>query len=504
VVLGRTGTPSPGERRFVASLESDPRFDLTCLTAQPRPNSAMPAIMRLALGLERAVFRGHDRAPPLTRAVEPLSAAHHGAFDVVVDFSGAAAVMELAARASEGVWRLSAFADGAGFAEARDRAPVSQVTLMRHRAQGAPQPIASTSYDTKFLATRNAAFLREKSVLLISQALARLAVTGSAETGAAQPEARRPVRLRDLPGYMLRATGQLVTRAQRQIGERIGLRPGMFLLRLGNGGALDFDPASAVDIVPTANCFWADPFLFEHEGALYVFYEEYDYRTSRGHLSVGRLDGERLVPVGTALKRPYHLSYPFVFRWQDEILMIPETHETKRIEVWRATDFPTGWELANVALEGVETSDTVVFERDGAWWMMTNICQDSFHDFNTELYLYRVDGPMLNDVDPHPLNPVVIDSTTARGGGRVFEVDGKLYRTSQDNSHGTYGFGLNVMEITRLDATGYEEQRLRHVVPDFGTGIMACHHMDAAAGRFIIDVRRRSVGAPDMKRGLSW
>ena len=81
----------------------------------------------------------------------------------------------------------------------------------------------------------------------------------------------------------------------------------------------------------------------------------------------------------------------------------------------------------------------------------------------------------------------------------MFEQNGRLYRSSQDNSHGTYGFGLNLMEITRLDPTGYEEHRVRHLVGDFAKEIMACHHMDAAAGRFVIDVRRRMLGAPKLR-----
>ena len=52
------------------------------------------------------------------------------------------------------------------------------------------------------------------------------------------------------------------------------------------------------------------------------------------------------------------------------------------------------------------------------------------------------------------------------------------------------------MEITRLDQSGYAERRVRHVVGDFDETIMGCHHMDAAAGRFVIDVRRRSLVAP--------
>ena len=82
-----------------------------------------------------------------------------------------------------------------------------------------------------------------------------------------------------------------------------------------------------------------------------------------------------------------------------------------------------------------------------------------------------------------------IDGTTARGGGRVFRQSGMLLRASQDNSHGVYGWGLNLMEITRLDRDGYAERRIRHVTPDLAPEVMGCHHFDAAGGQYVIDLR---------------
>lgn len=499
VVLGQAEMPGPGERRFIQAIADDPRFDLKILAAGPAAPGAPRNPVAAALHLEARAFSAPDVAPTDLPGIVPLADAAPAGCDVVVDFSHSDAALEFGSSVGEGVWRLSAFAPGAGLAQARDRAPFTQVTLIRHRDGEGAQPISTARYDTKFLATRNAALIQEKSVQMITQALARLALTGSA-MGVADPHpVPRPFASRDLAGYFLRTAGELTVRALNAAGERLGRRPGMFELRLGHGDGLTFDPAAGVTLAPPAGTFWADPFMFEHDGALFLFYEVYDYKTRLGHLDVGRIEGDTLVPLGTALKRPYHLSYPFVFSWNDEIWMIPETHTAERLEIWRATDFPTGWDLAATAFEGASVADTVLFQQGGQWWMFTNICHDSFTDHGTELHLFRIDSPMLREIEPHPLNPVVIDTTTARGGGRVFARDGKLYRTSQDNSHGTYGFGLNLMEITRLDETGYEEHRVRHVVGDFSEGIMACHHMDAAAGRFVIDVRRRALGGPKLR-----
>lgn len=506
VVLGREHRPGPGERRLLAALADDARFNVDCVTEAPRPATTISATVRAAFAIERLLFREPDQAPTAVPDMTPFDVARQGRYDVVVDFSYGEAALALAETAREGVWRLTAFAPAAGLTQPRDRAPFNQVRLLRHRdgagAETRVETLATARYNTKFLATRNVSFIREKSVQMVIQALARLALTGSAVRGDIAPPLGevRGFAARDLPGYLVRTVSELAIRIWNEIGERTGRRPGMFVVRLGSGDPLAFDPATSIDLEAPPGTFWADPFLFEDASALYLFYEQYDYATRRGNLGVGRIEGDTIVPLGTALETPYHLSFPFVFRWNDEILMIPETHEVGRIEVWRATEFPTRWEKAAVAFEGVAAADTVVFEKDGQWWMFTNICNDSHQDFAAELHLFRIDSPMLNEIVPHPLNPVVIDTRTARGGGRVFAHEGRLFRASQDNSHATYGYGLNLMEITRLDDTGYEERPLRHIVADFADGIMACHHTDAAAGRFVIDVRLQAMGGPKLRR----
>lgn len=500
IVLAADCAPGPGERRLIDALGGAARFDLACVAEAPGPAPDGSRAVRNVLAAERRAFPGPDTAPDPVIAKVPLATASETHHDVIVDFSHSDKVLTLAQNARHGIWRLSAFDAGAGEGEARDFAPVTHVTLRRHAPGQTPRVIGSAAYDTKFLATRNAALIREKSVQLVLQALARLAQDLPAEAATAPPPpAPRRLSARDLPRYAMATATRLSARALDAAGERIGRRPGRFHLRLCRGSPLTFDPAAGTDLHPPRDAFWADPFLFERDGTLYLFYEEYDYPRGLGHICAARLEGDRMIPLGVALKRPYHLSYPFVFRWQDEILMIPETHAAKRIEVWRATRFPTEWELANVAFEGTDAADTVVTCRDGAWWMFTSICQDSFGDHASDLHLFRIDSPMLNRITPHPLNPVVIDTTCARGGGRIFERDGRLFRSSQDKSHGVYGFGLNLMEITRLDDSGYSERRIRHIRPDFEPGIVGCHHMDCAGDRVVIDLRHRMASAPRLR-----
>jgi hypothetical protein len=366
------------------------------------------------------------------------------------------------------------------------------VELICYRTDTGPaEKLAEAAYGTKFLAAYNAAYVREKSVQLVQRELARLHLEGSLAGEGRLAAAAAGPSLRAILSYGAKLVPRLGSRVIADARSRLGLRPGMFIIKHGRGGVLDFDPAAAIPIVPSGNRYWADPFLFRRDGTDYLFFEDYDYGTRRGRISVGRLDASGFTLLGTVLDLPYHLSYPFVFQSGGEIFLMPESHQSGRLEVWRAIDFPLHWELHATALDGARPIDSVLFDDDGCWWLFTNLCHDSFGDCCSELHVFSVDGPNLGAIEAHPLNPVVIDARTARGGGRVFRQDGRLHRASQNNLHGTYGYGLNIMEIDRLDMTGYAEHAVLTIEPDFEPGIIGCHHVDFLDGEFVVDVRRR-------------
>ena len=498
VVLPQGWRADPAVARLMERLSGAAHVRIVAAIAGPAPAAGPGGALGQYLRLEEKAL-GRVAAPPtpgfdrLQAEVGPVPASELPPLDVVLDLCGTADVA-LAARAEQGLWRLSARAPLAGIAEALEGAPETGARLMRLDApEGGWRGLAGAGYDTKFLATRNRRFQGEKAVQLVERELARLALgVAGGDAAGPVPDGERPTAAR-LPGYLARTTAQIARRVADKVRARAGGRPGRFCLRLAEGTPLDFDPAQSVEIDAPAGEYWADPFLIGHPTGLHVFFEVYDYATDRGHIAACRLEGDRLIPLGPVLRPDYHLSYPFVFEHEGEILMMPESHQSGRLELWRAVDFPLTWELQSTALEGLPCADSVLLERDGQWWLFTNICRDGFGDYCSELHLFRVDGPRMTSVEPHPLNPVVLGSRVARGGGRVFEQDGRLYRAAQDNSHGVYGYGLCLMEIEELSPTAYRERMVRHLTPETAGigGLIGLHHVDALDGRVIFDVRRR-------------
>jgi hypothetical protein len=477
-------------RRLMHRLVSDPAFELAALLPAPARTPATGPVERFA-ALERRIVKAPRRQPvPPMPDLSTIPARCDAPVDVAIDLTGG--IAQGLPRARHGTWALSSFAARGGLAAALAGASMTEVALLCRPADGGPaRLVARAAYDTKFLASLNAEYLREKSVHLLLRELARLRLEGTpADQGAAiLPGAASAARL---PGYVWRGGAEVGKRLSDRLRERAGGAPGAFGLRIGQGDVPDFDATRARDIPMPTGHFWADPFLIEHGGETWCFFEDYVYERRLGQISAGRVDGGALVDVRPVMTPPHHLSYPFVFHWRGEVLMVPEAHQVGRLEVWRATRFPDEWTLFAAGPEGLPMVDSVFYEADdGGWWLFTHIPGDSFGDFCNELHLFRVDGPGLAWMEPHPLNPVVIGAATARGGGRVLRRSGRLFRLSQDNSGGSYGYGLNVMEITRLDGKGYEERLARKLLPGFAPNQIGTHHADAAGGWFVIDLRFR-------------
>jgi hypothetical protein len=292
--------------------------------------------------------------------------------------------------------------------------------------------------------------------------------------------------------YGLRVGAAFLRSFHKTVATRLGIATDRWSLFIGQGDYRTADWSKAVESRPPPGEYWADPFLYRRDGEAetHVFFEALDYASGKGKISVGRLCSDKIVYLGDALNTGYHLSYPFVFEYDGYIWMIPESHETRRLELWKCVDFPLTWKLEKTVLEGLSLADSCLCQHDGEWWLFTNQAGRDPNDQNSELWIYRVDSPMMNELVPHEANPVVIDASRARNGGRIHLKDGFLMRPGQNNSF-RYGYGLGVYRIKELTLDTYEEEPVFSVKPTFRPNIACCHHLDSNGKIFVFDARRR-------------
>jgi hypothetical protein len=244
-------------------------------------------------------------------------------------------------------------------------------------------------------------------------------------------------------------------------------------------------------IIPPADRFWADPFVVYKDETYYIFIEEKFSSAKCAHISVIEMDGKgNYSQPRKVLDTGYHLSYPFVFEYEGNRYMMPETTSRKTIEVFKCIRFPDQWELHKTIFENIKAVDPTLFFHDHKWWLFAAVADGSSVSRNDELFIYFSDSPF-GPWRSHPENPVVSDVRRARPAGKIFRYRNKIYRPSQDCSV-TYGYALRMNEIITLNETSYLEQEVDFIEPLWNEDLNGTHTFCFEHNLTMIDgVRKR-------------
>jgi hypothetical protein len=429
------------------------------ITLRPRLGEAA-ASTQLIETLEAWTQRGRTPAAMVREPPGAWCAAESGEADLLFDLTGSTSVEPRA---------IAPTYDGAPGDAARDAALLDgRGPWIEFVAVGADGPrVHATALPA--LPSRNRLIAgRADIAATLAVSVRTLARRGLAEAAAVRPRditprrgafARTAAALSDLVARRLR---RLVLNDEHW---RVGLRrraPG----EAPFAGLDQLNDPSWRWIEDDRQRYYADPFLFEDSGIDYLFCEEFPYATGKGVISVFALEenGNPGSPR-VVLERPYHLSYPLVFRHEGQIWMMPESGQNRTVELYRAERFPDRWTLDRVLVSGTEVGDATPFPWRGQWWL-TAASGESVGAMWDSLSLYH--GPSPLGPWTRTLNePALIDASAARPGGRVFEHEGALWRPAQDCRAG-YGSGLAFCRIEELTPCGFRQTPMLRFAPPGG------------------------------------
>jgi len=230
----------------------------------------------------------------------------------------------------------------------------------------------------------------------------------------------------------------------------------------------------------TKNSFLADPFILSRDGREYIFAEEYDYTTRKGHISVV-YDWNK--PATKIIDEPYHLSYPFIIEENGQLYIIPEGSEGRKAHYYICRQFPFVWEKAGTLLDE-EVLDSTIFQWNDKYWLFYAKPEQS----KSQLYIRYSDSILGNWIE-HASNPIKSDRNCSRPAGPVFSVNNVLYRPSQDSSK-SYGDNIIINEITELTTETFKEERRKIISPKNHFPYTGMHHISFAANKIVIDGRK--------------
>ena len=224
------------------------------------------------------------------------------------------------------------------------------------------------------------------------------------------------------------------------------------------------------------NSFLADPFVVKYKKENYVFVEEYNFKNKKGVISVYKISKNNSQRIGLALEENFHLSFPYIFEYENNYYMLPETSDLNEIRIYKCEEFPLKWKYEKTIMKNKKSTDSIIFNLNNFWWLMTTF-SNTGHGNESELQIfYSEKGPLTNEWISFKKNPVIIDPSLGRNGG-ILSYNKKLFRVAQSFGFNTYGEKVNIQEIKKLDPDNFIENNYCIVEPKFSKNLIGIHHL---------------------------
>ena len=244
----------------------------------------------------------------------------------------------------------------------------------------------------------------------------------------------------------------------------------------------DFDFINSIVFKNPDGHYLADPFILKEGAETYCFVEDYDWSKGKGSIAAYQISSGKLINLGIVLEESFHLSFPYIFKHESKIYMLPESSDNMDIRIYESVEFPTKWKLKTIIKENISAADSMIFSRKGMWWLFSNINPIGGRDYCSELSIFYTDNPIDGEWMPHEKNTVIFDPSSARNGGMVLDND-SLYRVGQIQTFGMYGGGgVSINQIVELTPSSYKEQSVLKLYPEFQQGIKGAHHLHSDGG----------------------
>ncbi|HEV7857553.1 MAG TPA: hypothetical protein VGO91_02800 [Pyrinomonadaceae bacterium] len=207
------------------------------------------------------------------------------------------------------------------------------------------------------------------------------------------------------------------------------------------------------DVRDVAASFIADPFMIHTSDGWHMFFEVMNEGSGKGEIGLATSpDALFWTYQKIVLSEPFHLSYPYVFAWQDDYYLMPETLGARCVRLYRAVSFPSRWSYLGDLVRGLCADPSICYFA-GRWWLFT-CSTPTAHDTLRLHFADELRGRWFE----HPQSPIVAgDVRTARPAGRILVQDNRVIRYAQD-CHQRYGHQVRAFEVCELTPRDYAEK----------------------------------------------
>ena len=238
--------------------------------------------------------------------------------------------------------------------------------------------------------------------------------------------------------------------------------------------------------------FNADPFVVEKDNKNYCFVECFNYAEKKAKINVYELSEKGYVFLGTALEESFHLSFPFIFEFNNEFYMVPESSKNRDIRLYKCQNFPLKWELQEILIDDIDAADTMIFQKNNKWWMMTNEDPLKLNNHNYQMNIYYSDNLLNGEWISHKNNPIIMDANSARNAGLLLDED-NVFRVSQAfGFYKKYGENFSINKIELIDVNSYSEKTFSSHTKFFDNNILGSHHLHSNNIFSVFDIWKKT------------
>lgn len=207
------------------------------------------------------------------------------------------------------------------------------------------------------------------------------------------------------------------------------------------------------NVLPNTIRYWAaDPFVISKDKKDYLFFEMFDRFKGKGLIGYREISDNNVGKMKVVYEAVHHLSFPYIFKYDNEYYMMPEYSEGKELPLLRATHFPDRWEKVESWMMGKRVVDSVLLRYENQIYLFTQELEEGY--LSDELSIFVQEGKAWSR---HAMNPVVKSLTNSRLAGKIFQADNKLIRVAQDCKNG-YGIKLHFSNIIELSGQKFSEE----------------------------------------------
>ena len=237
--------------------------------------------------------------------------------------------------------------------------------------------------------------------------------------------------------------------------------------------------------------FFGDPFVLERNKKHYVFVEDYIKKDSKAVISVIEIDDkDNHNHFTNIIEEDFHLSFPFIFEYENDLFMVPESSENKDIRLYKCLKFPNIWTYCYNLISNIHAADTIIFKKSNLYWLLTTSSKNN--DYSSQLNIFYSDNPLSQSWIPHKNNPVKYDINNGRNGGLIIDNNGELIRAIQTfdyNKYGQnqYGRKINLNSIKDISKTDFNESFKYTINPDFKKNILGTHTINSTNNFTVFD-----------------